>query len=98
MHALIYESQNDWKNLPDVRPLFETYAQKIGLDLERFKSDMSGEQVAQRIFLDGKRGRSLGVRGTPTLFLNGREVPFETLIVAENLRGLIQSELNAASK
>ena len=23
MHALIYESQDDWKNLPDVRPLFE---------------------------------------------------------------------------
>jgi protein-disulfide isomerase len=98
MHALIYESQNDWKNLPDVRPLFEAYAQKIGLDLERFKRDMAGEQVAQRIFLDGKRGRSLGVKGTPTVFLNGRDVPFETLIVAENLRGLIQSELNAASK
>ncbi|HEX6285228.1 MAG TPA: thioredoxin domain-containing protein, partial [Pyrinomonadaceae bacterium] len=37
MHALIYEHQNDWKNLPDTRPLFESYAKQIGLDVERFK-------------------------------------------------------------
>lgn len=100
MHALIYEHQNDWKNLPDTRPLFESYAKQIGLDVERFKRDMVSEQVAQRIFLDGKRGRSLGVRGTPTVFLNGREVPFETLMAPEQLRGVIQNELNssAASK
>jgi protein-disulfide isomerase len=94
MHALIYESQNNWKDLPDVRPLFESYAKQIGLDVERFKRDMSGEQVAQRIFLDGKRGRSLGVRGTPTVFLNGRELPFESVIAAEKLRVVIEKELN----
>lgn len=96
MHALIYEHQNDWKNLPDPRPLFESYAKQIGLDVERFKRDMAGEQVAQRIFLDGKRGRSMGVRGTPTVFLNGREVPFESL-VPERLSVLIQNELNSAA-
>ena len=97
MHALIYEHQNDWKNLPDTRPLFETFAKQIGLDVERFKRDMSGEQVAQRIFLDGKRGRSLGVRGTPTVFLNGRELPFETIIDPQKLRGIIQSELGTSA-
>ena len=94
MHALIYEHQNDWKNLPDVKPLFEGYAKQIGLDVERFKRDMAGEQVAQRIFLDGKRGRSLGVRGTPTVFVNGRELPFEQVIAAEKLRAVFQNELN----
>lgn len=100
MHALIYEHQNDWKNLPDTRPLFEGYAKQIGLDVERFKRDFASEQVAQRIFLDGKRGRSMGVRGTPTVFLNGREVPFETLLAADRFSALIQNELNtsAASK
>lgn len=98
MHALIYEHQNDWKNLPDVRPLFESYAKQIGLDVERFKRDMAGEPVAQRIFLDGKRGRSLGVKGTPTLFLNGRDVPFEVLIDATKLRALIQQELNSPAQ
>jgi protein-disulfide isomerase len=97
MHELIYEHQNDWKNLPDTRPMFEGFAKQIGLDVERFKRDMAGEQVAQRIFLDGKRGRSLGVKGTPTVFLNGRELPFESVIVADKLRAVILNELNASA-
>jgi protein-disulfide isomerase len=96
MHDLIYEHQNDWKNLPDVRPVFEVYATQIGLDIERWKRDMASEYVAQRIFLDGKRGHSMGVKGTPTVFLNGREVPFESL-PAEKLRVLIQNELNTTT-
>lgn len=94
MHDLLYEHQNDWKDKFDVRPIFDGYAKEIGLDMERYKRDMASEVVAQRIFLDGKRGHSLGVKGTPTVFLNGREVPFESL-PADKLRVLIHTELNA---
>ena len=95
MHKQIYDHQSDWKDKPDVGPIFEGYAKEIGLDIERWKKDAASEQVAQRIFLDGRRGHSMGVRGTPTLFMNGREVPFETLIQAEKLRVAIQTELAA---
>ena len=95
MHDVIYEHQNDWKDKFDVRPIFEGYAANIGLDLEKYKRDVGSEQVAQRIFLDGKRGHSMGVKGTPTVFLNGREVPFESL-PADSLRLLIQHEINNA--
>jgi protein-disulfide isomerase len=95
MHDLLYEHQNDWKDKFDVRPIFEDYAKDIGLDVERYKRDIGSEQVAQRIFLDGKRGHSLGVKGTPTVFLNGREVPF-TSLPADSLRVLIQREINNA--
>jgi len=47
--------------------------------------------------MNGSRGHSLGVKGTPTVFLNGREVPFESL-PAEKLRVVIQSELTAAGQ
>jgi protein-disulfide isomerase len=92
MHDLIYEHQADWKDQFDVRPIFEGYAKQIGLDLDRFKRDMNGDVVAQRIFQDGKRAHSLGVKGTPTVFLNGREVPFESL-PADKLRVVILKEL-----
>lgn len=94
MHDLLYEHQADWKDQLDVRPIFEGYAKQIGLDIERWKRDAGSEQVAQRIFLDGKRGHSMGVRGTPTVFINGREVPFESL-APEKLRVVIQNELAA---
>jgi protein-disulfide isomerase len=96
MHDLIYEHQKDWHEAFDVRPIFEGYAKQIGLDVERYKRDVDSEAVAQRIFLDGKRGHALGVKGTPTVFLNGKEVPFESL-PAEKLRVLIQAQI-AASK
>jgi protein-disulfide isomerase len=92
MHDLLYDHQADWKKEFDVRPIFEGYAKQIGLDVERYKRDVNGDLVAQRIFQDGKRGHSLGVKGTPTVFLNGREVPFENL-PAEKLRVVIQDAL-----
>jgi len=97
MHHLLYEHQNEWKKEFNVRPIFEGYAKQIGLDIERYKTDMNGDLVAQRIFADGKRGHSLGVSGTPTVFINGREVPFENL-PAEKLRVVIQNDLRNSGK
>jgi protein-disulfide isomerase len=97
MHDLLYEHQNDWKDQFDVRQIFEGYAKQAGVDVERYKRDLEGDLVAQRIFQDGRRGHSLGVGGTPTVFINDREVPFENL-AADKLRLVIQKELQAAGK
>jgi len=97
MHDLIYEHQAEWKKEFNVRPIFEGYAKQIGLDVERYKRDVNGDLVAQRIFQDGKRGHSLGVKGTPTVFINGREVPFQDL-PAEKLRVVIQNELRSSGR
>jgi protein-disulfide isomerase len=94
MHDLIYRHQADWKDLFDVRPVFDSYALQIGLDVARFNRDLGSSQVQQRIVADSRRGQSLGVSGTPSVFLNGREVPFESL-PAERLRVLIQMEIDS---
>jgi len=39
MHDMIYENQKAWHEAFDVRPIFEGYATKIGLDLEQFRRD-----------------------------------------------------------
>lgn len=93
MHKLIYEHQSEWKGLFDAQTAFDGYAKEIGLNVERFKRDLEGSQVAQRIIADGKRAKSLGVGGTPTVYLNGREVPF-THLPAEKLRVFIQQEID----
>jgi protein-disulfide isomerase len=94
MHDMIYEHQKDWHEAFDVRPIFEGYAKTIGLDVEQFTRDNTSEIVERRIFLDGKRAHSLGVQGTPTVFLNGKEVPFQSL-APDKLKGLINDELAA---
>jgi protein-disulfide isomerase len=97
MHAMLFENQAGWKDAFDVRPIFEGYATKIGLDLERYRRDLTSETVEQRIFLDGKRAHSLGVEGTPTVFMNGREIPFESL-APEKLRVVIRTELTTQGR
>jgi protein-disulfide isomerase len=62
--------------------------------VEQFRRDNTNEIVERRIFQDGKRGHSLGVTGTPTVFMNGREVPFESL-APDKLKALVNRELAA---
>lgn len=94
MHDMIYEHQKDWHEAFDVRPIFEGYAKNVGLEVDQFNRDNTNEIVERRIFLDGKRGHSLGVQGTPTVFLNGKEVPFQSL-APDKLKELINTELAA---
>ena len=52
---------------------FETYAKDLGLDLPKFRTDMQAPTTANKIEADRKLGDTLDVRGTPTIFINGRE-------------------------
>ena len=98
MHHLLYDNQKTWHEAFDVRPIFEGYAKQIGLDVEKFKRDINSDFVALRITEDGKRGRTLNVGGTPTVFLNGRELPFETIMNEGKLRATIQAEADAVKR
>ena len=75
MHDLLYREQATWANTNDVQPIFESYAGTIGLNLERFKKGRGGEQVKAKVESDRKRGEQLGVRNTPTIFINNESVP-----------------------
>jgi len=91
MHDLLYENQRAWHDAPNAGLMFEEYATRIGLNLDRFRHDATSNIVDQRIRLDRERGQWIGVIGTPTVFLDGREVPFESLSV-EKLRALINAQ------
>ena len=55
--------------------LFRTFAQDLGLDMASFEADMNDPAVAERVKGDFNEGIDLGVQGTPTLFLNGVQLP-----------------------
>jgi protein-disulfide isomerase len=48
------------------------YAKGVGLDIDRFHADMQAPATRQRLDEDRKLADELGVRGTPTLFIDGR--------------------------
>jgi protein-disulfide isomerase len=48
------------------------YAKEIGLDIAKFTTDMKGNEAADRIARDKKLADELGIKGTPTIYINGR--------------------------
>ncbi len=47
-------------------------AKAAGLDLGKFDVDLAAPSVQERVESDKKEGTSLGIQGTPSLFINGR--------------------------
>ena len=97
MHDKLYENQTKWAETKDLVPIFVDYAKQIGIDPDQFMKDLNGDKVATRIFQDGKRAHALNVRGTPTIFVNGKEAR-DDLMRPENLRQMINDALAAAGK
>src|ERR1043166_9367612 len=97
MHDLLYENQAKWVEAKDLMPLFADYAKQIGINPDQFMKDLNGETVAQRIFHDGKRARSFGLKGTPSFFVNGKEAKGEQW-KPEGLRQMIKDAIAASGK
>lgn len=74
MHDTLYEQQKSWVSLTDVTPAFEAYAQQLGLDVAKFKTDFASTEVNDIINADYAEGTRLGVEGTPTFFLQGKKI------------------------
>ena len=97
MHDLLYQHQSAWSDAPSVQPLFEAYAGNLGLDVDRFKKDMQTPEVNVRVASDMELGVSRGVMNTPTLFINGREIPGPGPFTRERLHEAIE-EATAVNK
>ncbi|HLQ48534.1 MAG TPA: DsbA family protein, partial [Candidatus Dormibacteraeota bacterium] len=48
------------------------YAERLGLDLDRFDSDVASGAARDRVERDVETGIQSGVDGTPSLFVDGR--------------------------
>lgn len=83
--------QPAWGSHHDPKPeLVWTYLPEAGVDVEKIKKDMSDPGIEEIIRQDMRDGEKLGVRATPTFFVNGR--PLEKF-GPEYLRNAIEREL-----
>ena len=74
MHNLLFDNQDIWKDLADPKSAFEAYANTIGLDIVKFRADISSEKVMDSVKESYKSGLKMGLQGTPTFFLNGDRI------------------------
>ncbi|MEU3271227.1 thioredoxin domain-containing protein [Saccharomonospora sp. NPDC006951] len=106
MHHSLYDGFPDWAVTPGGRDIsadgeratevFEGYAREAGLDIDRFRRDMSSDETRERIAEDLSAGREAGVSGTPTIFVEGtrfRPAGQDYATVDAQLRRLIEDKL-----
>jgi protein-disulfide isomerase len=91
MHDKIFENQ---KSLSV--ETFVAYAGELGLDVEQFKKDMADPALEKKITEQQTQGMTLGARGTPAFFVNGRFLSGAQPV--ENFKKLIDEEMAKADK
>ncbi len=69
MHDKMYDN-----NTALERANLEKYAQEIGLNVSKFKKDMDDPKIKDEIAEHQKLASSVGASGTPTFFINGRQL------------------------
>ncbi len=71
MHDLLFANHTDWTELPDATSVFVGYATELGLDVNRFKTDMASAAVKARVQKDSDEGAAIKINYTPSFFVNG---------------------------
>jgi protein-disulfide isomerase len=103
MQELLFRKQPEWGERhgapPAAQPtnvsaLFEKYAMELGLDLEKVNGAMRENRYQAKLERDLRDGQTLGVRKTPTFFVNGRML---MRFSEADLRALINDELKKTS-
>ncbi len=95
MQNLLFTNQAAWASNPNYRQMFSEYAGKLGLDVTKFQSDAAGLQAKSRVDRDLERGRALNVSSTPTLYINGKSIPYQEMN-ATSLKQLIDAEFQTS--
>jgi protein-disulfide isomerase len=91
MLEILFLHQPVWGSHEAPRPeLIPEYAQQIGLDMEAFRRSYEGIRHRAKVERDRADAEKLGVRATPTLFVNGRRLE---QLGYEPLRALVAEEL-----
>ncbi|MEZ5346397.1 MAG: thioredoxin domain-containing protein [Pyrinomonadaceae bacterium] len=92
MQNLLFTNQEKWSTEPNHRSIFAEYAKTIGLDMDKFSQDSLGINAKSRVDADMQRGNGVGIRSTPTIFVNGKPLAFEQSTV-EGIKAAIDAEL-----
>lgn len=77
MHDKLFENQEAWTNT-NFETMMTSYAKDLGLDVDQFNKDRQDPALRAKVLGDKALGNSKNITGTPTFFLNGVKINFNT--------------------
>lgn len=91
MYGFLLERQNQWSHQDTpVNTIFERYARELKLNIEEFNKSYDDITFKAALAKDVTDGKELGVKGTPTFFINGKML---MQLSYQDLKGAIEKEL-----
>jgi protein-disulfide isomerase len=98
MHNRLYETQSDWSDLSinERGAFFENLAKELGIDINKYKSDLAKSDLTKKIDYDISLGRESGVDATPTFFLNGKKLDASAYSSEDKFKQTIKDALKQA--
>ncbi|GGU14331.1 DsbA family protein [Lentzea flava] len=92
MAKIVFETQPEWgEQQTSQRATFVGFAQRLGLDTAAFEKALDDSAVRERVLAERAEGSRLGVKGTPTFFINGTK--FSGTPAYDSLKAAIDREL-----
>jgi hypothetical protein len=73
-HDYVFGQQSQWSSSNDAADLFEGYAAQVGMNRDAFATCLRSDKYQKEVSESYQLGTTLGVGGTPTLFINGKKV------------------------
>jgi protein-disulfide isomerase len=70
MHDRLFANQSAWSGQSDADQIFKEYAGKLGLDQDAYDECLDSGRMADQVDADWQAGRTRGVNGTPSFFIN----------------------------
>jgi protein-disulfide isomerase len=75
MSDMLFENQDTWGQDSNARTIFEGYAEQLGLDVAKFKTDYASSITNDTINADKRKFNETGLaKSTPTFTLNGKQI------------------------
>ncbi len=77
-HDALFENQNEWGAASIPGAFFTKYAEELNLDMDMFKRHQRSSILQGNVRDHVMEARELGLTGTPSIFLNGEKMNFQT--------------------
>ncbi len=74
MYSALYTNQQSWTQTTDPTPQFESFAKQLGMDVEKFKTDLKSQATNDIVQADVAEAKEKGLNSTPTFFLDGEKL------------------------
>lgn len=98
MYDLLYQRQQIWSQSNNPVQVMDDYATELGINVERFQKDFKSAEVNAIINADKEKGDKAGVKGTPSFFINNKELDLKNIKTPEDFNKKIDEAIKSTNQ